>query len=91
MSARIITSARTNQVAPSVQALLALLPAQVGEQKAAPCTSRAACAGSECVNGATPTFAATDAKLLQELEKGSGVGNGVRTRDFRSHSPALYR
>ncbi len=22
--------------------------------------------------------------------KGSGVGNGVRTRDFRSHSPALY-
>jgi len=24
------------------------------------------------------------------LEKGSGVGNGVRTRDFWSHSPALY-
>ena len=33
----------------------------------------------------------TDAKLLQVLEKEGGVGNGVRTRDFRSHSPALYR
>ena len=36
-------------------------------------------------------FDKADAKLLQELRKGSGVGNGVRTRDFRSHSPALYR
>lgn len=39
----------------------------------------------------TPAFDDNDAKLLQELEKGCGVGNGVRTRDFRSHSPALYR
>ena len=31
------------------------------------------------------------AKSLDELEKEGGVGNGVRTRDFRSHSPALYR
>ncbi len=31
------------------------------------------------------------AKSLDELEKEVGVGNGVRTRDFRSHSPALYR
>ena len=29
-------------------------------------------------------------KSLKELEKEVGVGNGVRTRDFRSHSPALY-
>ncbi len=28
-------------------------------------------------------------KSLKELEKEVGVGNGVRTRDFRSHSPAL--
>ena len=27
---------------------------------------------------------------LTELEKGFGVSDGVRTRDFRSHSPALY-
>jgi integrase len=39
----------------------------------------------------TPAFDDNDAKLLQELEKEGGVGNGVRTRDFRSHSPALYR
>ena len=25
------------------------------------------------------------------VAKEGGVGNGVRTRDFRSHSPALYR
>jgi len=24
------------------------------------------------------------------LKKGIGVDDGVRTRDFRSHSPALY-
>jgi hypothetical protein len=36
----------------------------------------------------TPTAPDPD-KLLQELEEGVGVGNGVRTRDFRSHSPAL--
>ena len=38
----------------------------------------------------TPAFD-DDAQLLEELEKEGGVGNGVRTRDFRSHSPALYR
>ncbi len=32
-----------------------------------------------------------DAKLLKRRMKEVGVGNGVRTRDFRSHSPALYR
>ncbi len=37
------------------------------------------------------TTDANDDKLLKELEKEVGVGNGVRTRDFRSHSPALYR
>jgi hypothetical protein len=26
-----------------------------------------------------------------ENSREGGVGNGVRTRDFRSHSPALYR
>ena len=30
-----------------------------------------------------------DSNSLQELEEEGGVGNGVRTRDFRSHSPAL--
>ncbi len=39
----------------------------------------------------TPAFDASDAKLLKELEREVGVGNGVRTRDFRSHSPALFR
>jgi integrase len=34
---------------------------------------------------------ATAGKSLKELDKKVGVGNGVRTRDFRSHSPALYR
>ena len=34
-------------------------------------------------------FDKDDAKLLEELKKEGGVGNGVRTRDFRSHSPAL--
>ena len=38
-----------------------------------------------------PTLDENDGNLSEELEKGSGVGNGVRTRDFRSHSPALYR
>ena len=38
----------------------------------------------------TPALDEADAKLLQELEEEGGVGNGVRTRDFRSHSPALY-
>ena len=32
-----------------------------------------------------------DANLLEELKKEVGVDDGVRTRDFRSHSPALYR
>ncbi len=32
-----------------------------------------------------------DARLLEESKDGSGVDDGVRTRDFRSHSPALYR
>jgi len=32
-----------------------------------------------------------DAKLLERLLKEVGVDDGVRTRDFRSHSPALYR
>jgi hypothetical protein len=32
-----------------------------------------------------------DAKLVAELKKEVGVDDGVRTRDFRSHSPALYR
>ena len=32
----------------------------------------------------------TDANLLDGLKKGIGVDDGVRTRDFRSHSPALY-
>jgi hypothetical protein len=27
---------------------------------------------------------------LTGLDKGTGVSDGVRTRDFRSHSPALY-
>ena len=31
-----------------------------------------------------------DAKSLEELEMEDGVGDGFRTRDFRSHSPALY-
>jgi integrase len=31
-----------------------------------------------------------DAKSLSGLEEGVGVSDGVRTRDFRSHSPALY-
>ena len=31
-----------------------------------------------------------DSNPLQGLEEEGGVGNGVRTRDFRSHSPALY-
>jgi hypothetical protein len=30
-----------------------------------------------------------DDNSLTELEKGFGVDDGVRTRDFRSHSPAL--
>jgi hypothetical protein len=29
------------------------------------------------------------AKSLEELEMEVGVGDGFRTRDFRSHSPAL--
>ena len=29
-------------------------------------------------------------KLLQGLRNEVGVSDGVRTRDFRSHSPALY-
>ena len=29
-------------------------------------------------------------EALRELKKESGVDDGVRTRDFRSHSPALY-
>lgn len=32
----------------------------------------------------------TDANLLDRLRKGSGVSDGIRTRDIRSHSPALY-
>lgn len=31
-----------------------------------------------------------DGNLLEELKKGIGVDDGIRTRDFRSHSPALY-
>jgi integrase len=31
-----------------------------------------------------------DDNSLTPLDKGSGVDDGVRTRDFRSHSPALY-
>ena len=38
-----------------------------------------------------PALAPEDAKLLETLKMKNGVGNGVRTRDFRSHSPALYR
>jgi hypothetical protein len=37
--------------------------------------------------------ALSDANVLEDdgLSEGKdGVGNGVRTRDFRSHSPALY-
>jgi len=44
---------------------------------------------SEAPETDTPAFDDNDAKLLEELEKEGGVGNGVRTRDFRSHSPAL--
>jgi len=32
----------------------------------------------------------TDANLLDELKKVSGVSEGIRTPDIRSHSPALY-
>jgi hypothetical protein len=35
------------------------------------------------------TAEASVGKFSSENELG-GVGNGVRTRDFRSHSPALY-
>jgi hypothetical protein len=38
-----------------------------------------------------PELAPEDAKCLEDLKMKDGVGNGVRTRDFRSHSPALYR
>jgi hypothetical protein len=31
-----------------------------------------------------------DAKSLRVMEEEDGVSDGVRTRDFRSHSPALY-
>ena len=34
--------------------------------------------------------ASGDAKCLDELKMKVGVGDGFRTRDFRSHSPALY-
>ncbi len=33
--------------------------------------------------------AGADDNSLTQLEKGFGVDDGVRTRDFRSHSPAL--
>ncbi len=36
------------------------------------------------------TPSANDANLLERFQKGIGVDDGVRTRDFRSHSPALY-
>ena len=37
-----------------------------------------------------PRPATDDANPLDEQKMKVGVGNGVRTRDFRSHSPALY-
>jgi DNA-binding MarR family transcriptional regulator len=37
-----------------------------------------------------PALTPEDAKCLKDLKMKDGVGNGVRTRDFRSHSPALY-
>ena len=39
---------------------------------------------------ATADPASRDAKCLDELKMKIGVGDGFRTRDFRSHSPALY-
>jgi hypothetical protein len=39
----------------------------------------------------TPGYGSqADDNSLAELEQGFGVDDGVRTRDFRSHSPALY-
>jgi hypothetical protein len=44
---------------------------------------------SDGQSSAEPADTENGPKLLQELEEEGGVGNGVRTRDFRSHSPAL--
>ena len=38
----------------------------------------------------TTAPAPRDANCLDELKMKGGVGDGFRTRDFRSHSPALY-
>ena len=38
-----------------------------------------------------PDAPSDDANALEDLGKEGGVSDGGRTRDFRSHSPALYR
>lgn len=46
--------------------------------------------GAETPMEATEKRSETDANLLDGLKKGVGVSDGFRTRDLRSHSPALY-
>jgi hypothetical protein len=59
-----------------------LEPIQSGTRESQP-------AGDDTASAADPTDEEL-AKLLEELEDGAGVSDGGRTRDFRSHSPALY-
>ena len=45
---------------------------------------------SSASNDAVEESDEIDGNLLEELKKGNGVDDGIRTRDSRSHSPELY-